>query len=258
MIAGQLDMDRLDYLKRDSFFCGVAEGIINEDRIIKTLNVVDDNLVVEAKGIYSVEKFLIARRLMYWQVYLHKTVIAAEFLLMNILRRAKYLVRNGMDLFATPSLARFLTDEYFLEDFIEDPEILAAYASIDDFDIISAIKVWQENHDPVLSDLCARLINRRLFKIEMHTEEFNKEYIERLKKRAIEQMKIKEHELDYYVFHNTTSNYAYDPFFPGIHILFKNGRIKELTKASDLLNLSILANPVIKYFLCYPKEIAGV
>jgi HD superfamily phosphohydrolase len=258
LISGQLDMDRMDYLKRDSFFCGVAEGIINEDRIIKTLNVINDHIVIEAKGIYSIEKFLIARRLMYWQVYLHKTVIASEVLLMNILKRAKYLVRNGEDLFATPSFKRFLKDEYFHEDFINNPDILQSYSEIDDFDVISSVKVWQNHKDKVLSGLSGRLINRNLFKIEMQQDEFSEDYTNKIRKTTEKHLKLSDVEAGYFVISDTTSNYAYDPFFTGIQILFKDGTIKELTEASDLLNLSILARPVIKYFVCYPKEIAGV
>jgi len=255
LISGQLDMDRLDYLKRDSFYCGVAEGIINEDRIIKTLNILDDRMVIEAKGIYSIEKFLIARRLMYWQVYLHKTVIAAEYLLMNILKRAKFLARNKSILHASPSFTTFIEDEYFHEDFLKNPAILKAYSELDDFDIISSIKVWVNHEDPILSDLSSRLINRRLFKIEISNEEFDKEYVDQIRKKAQSQFKLPEQHSDYYVFTDSTSNYAYDPFFTGLRILLKDGTTKELSQASDLLNLSILANPVVKHFLCYPKEI---
>lgn len=258
LIAGQLDMDRLDYLKRDSFFCGVAEGIINEDRIIKTLNVVGNRLVIEAKGIYSIEKFLIARRLMYWQVYLHKTVIVSEYLLMNILKRAKYLERNGEDLFGTPALKTFLREEYFKEDFLNNPALLEAFSRLDDFDIISAVKAWSSHTDRILSDLCLRLINRELFRIEMSPDGFDSSYIAEIRKSAVKTMDLEKHETDYYVFCDTTTNYAYDPLITSIDILYKDGTITELSRASDLLNLSLLAKPVQKHFLCYPKELEGV
>jgi HD superfamily phosphohydrolase len=258
LIAGQLDMDRLDYLKRDSFYCGVAEGIINEDRIIKTLNVHDNKLAIEAKGIYSVEKFLIARRLMYWQVYLHKTVIASEYLLMNILKRAKYLERNGADLFATAPLKRFLGEEYFKDDFLNNSELLNTFAGLDDFDIISAVKAWTNHKDNILADLCKRLVNRNLYKIEMKPGEFSQEYVDAITEKTRNLLNLEDHEAGYYAFRDTTSNYAYDPMITGIDILFKDGRIEELSKASDLLNLSVLAQPVLKHFLCYPKEVAVV
>lgn len=258
LIAGQLDMDRMDYLKRDSFYCGVAEGIINEDRIIKTLNVHENKLVIEAKGIYSVEKFLIARRLMYWQVYLHKTVIASEYLLMNILKRAKYLERNGADLFATPPLKMFLKEEYFRKDFLENRDLLDAFALLDDFDIISAVKVWAGHKDRILSDLCKRLINRTLYRIEMKQEPFADHYVDSIEKKTAELLKLDDHETGFYAFGDTTTNYAYDPVITGIDILFKDGTIKELSEASDLLNLSVLAQPVLKHFLCYPKEVGSV
>jgi HD superfamily phosphohydrolase len=251
-------MDRLDYLKRDSFYCGVAEGIINEDRIIKTLNVNNNKLVIEAKGIYSIEKFLIARRLMYWQVYLHKTVIASEYLLMNILKRAKYLERNGAGLFATPALKLFLSEEYFKDDFLDNRELLESFASLDDFDIISAVKVWTGHKDKILSDLCKRLINRNLYRIEMHPENFPSSYTEMIAEKTREKLGLEDHETGYYAFSDSTTNYAYDPMITSIDILFKDGRIEELSKASDLLNLSVLAQPVLKHFICYPKEIAIV
>ncbi len=258
LVSGQLDVDRLDYMKRDSFFCGVAEGIISDDRILKMLNVHNDRLVIEAKGIYSIEKFLIARRLMYWQVYLHKTVIAAEYLLMQILKRAKYLCRNGSELFSTPAFNFFLKNEFFLDDFRNDEEVINKFSLLDDFDIIASVKVWQDNSDPVLSKLSKMLINRRFFKIEMQNEPFNKTYIENIKKAASHFMRSNEHETDYFVFQDVTTNYAYDPYNANINILFRDGSVKDIADASDMLDISMISRPVTKYFLCYPKGLPSV
>ena len=258
LVSGQLDMDRLDYMKRDSFFCGVAEGIISDDRILNMLNVHNDRLVIEAKGIYSIEKFLIARRLMYWQVYLHKTVIAAEYLLMQILKRAKYLCRNGSKLFSTPAFSFFLKNEFFLDDFRNDEEVINKFSLLDDFDIIASIKVWQDSSDPVLSKLSKMLINRRFFKIEMQNEPFNKTYIENIKKAASHFLRSNEHETDYFVFQDVTTNYAYDPYNENINVLFRDGSVKDIAEASDMLDISIISRSVTKYFLCYPKGLPSV
>jgi hypothetical protein len=258
LVSGQIDMDRLDYLGRDSFFCGVAEGIISQDRIIKTLNVHEDELVVEYKGIYSIEKFLIARRLMYWQVYLHKTVIAAEYLLMNILRRAKFLLRNDVHLFTTPPLEIFLKNEYFKSDFESDPGLIEQFCKLDDFDIASAVKVWCDHPDKVLSHLSNRMTHRKLFAIEMSSEPFEQERIEKLKGRVAKELSLADHETGFFVYADTTSNYVYDPFTSKILILMKDGSTKDVSEASDQLNISVLSKPVTKYFLCYPKEIRDV
>ncbi len=258
LVSGQLDMDRLDYMKRDSFFCGVAEGIISDDRILNMLNVHNDRLVIEAKGIYSIEKFLIARRLMYWQVYLHKTVIAAEYLLMQILKRAKYLRRNGSKLFSTPAFNFFLENEFFLNDFRNDEEVINKFSLLDDIDIIASVKVWQDSSDTVLSKLSKMLINRRFFRIEMQNEPFNKTYIENIKKAASHFLRSNEHETDYFVFQDVTTNYAYDPYNANINILFRDGSVKDIAEASDMLDISMISKPVTKYFLCYPKGLPSV
>ncbi|MCP4552218.1 MAG: HD domain-containing protein [Bacteroidetes bacterium] len=256
LVSSQLDADRLDYLKRDSFFTGVSEGIINADRIIKMLQVVNDKLVVEAKGIYSIEKFLIARRLMYWQVYLHKTVLAAEYALMRVLKRAKLLAGNGKKIFATTALSSFLHENYSIQDFKNNPQVLSNYSQLDDFDILSALKEWIHHPDKVLSYLSNSIVNRRLFKIEMQDTDFNPQYIETIKSKVKKKFDITDGECDYFVFKDITSNYAYNPKVGQINILYKNGTIKDIAEASDQLNISVLSRAVTKYFLCYPKDLA--
>ncbi len=255
LIASQLDMDRLDYLKRDSFYTGVAEGNINADRMIKMLDIVDDELVVEAKGIYSIEKFIMARRLMYWQVYLHKTVIAAEYLLRKILTRAKALSGDGMNLFATPPLRLFLSNEFTKDDFLKSPDLLLAFSQLDDFDIFTSIKVWTKSEDRTLSMLCNMLVNRRFPRIELQQHPFNISYLETIRHQSQKYLGVNEEEIDFFVYSDTTSNYAYDPESGVIKILFKNGETLDIAKASDQLNISVLTRPVIKHFLCYPKEV---
>lgn len=255
LIAGQLDMDRLDYLKRDSFFTGVSEGVINAERIIKMLDVVDDELVVEAKGIYSVEKFVIARRLMYWQVYLHKTVIAAEYILRKILTRANYLVKNGETLFATPALEYFLRNAITDADFRENSDTLNYFSKLDDFDIFTSIKVWADHSDKTLSLLSSFLVNRNLFKIEMQQHPFKSSYVSNIRKKALELYDIPEEDANYFIFTDRTSNYTFDPEAGSIKILHKNGKIADITEASDQLNISVLSRAIIKHFLCYPKPV---
>lgn len=261
LVASQLDMDRLDYLRRDSFFTGVTEGVIGSDRIIKMLNVADDQLVVESKGIYSIEKFLIARRLMYWQVYLHKTVLAAEQLLVKILKRAKELAHEKRELFATPSLRFFLYNEVTREKlFSSAPEfdsqqVLDHFSRLDDNDIMASAKVWSDHEDFTLAFLCRSMINRELFRIEIQNEPFGTEYIDRIRQAVMEKMKVKDEVIDYFVFTDSVSNYAYLPDEPQIKILDKNNQLTDIAKASDMLNISVLAKTVRKYFLCYPKTI---
>jgi HD superfamily phosphohydrolase len=250
LVSSQLDMDRLDYLKRDSFFTGVSEGVISSDRIIKMLNVVNDNLAIELKGIYSVEKFIIARRLMYWQVYLHKTVLSAETLLVNILKRAKELAQKKVELFATPALKTFLYKNYSKTDFKNNPQLLDTFAVLDDYDIMSSIKVWTQHDDYVLSQLCNQLVNRKLFKIEMQSTPFKESKITELKKQIKKACKLSEKEVGYFVFSGSVSNDAYTG---GIHVLLKDGKAIDLAKASDQLNIDVLSQTVKKYYLCYPK-----
>ncbi len=255
LVSGQLDTDRLDYLKRDSFFCGVAEGIVNNDRIIKTMNVVRGNIGIDAKGLYSVEKFILARRMMYWQVYLHKTVLSAEALLIRILRRAKFLAHSGEKLFATPSLAYFLEKEAGHETFRNDPDALRHFSRIDDFDVITAIKIWTDHHDFILSTLSRWLINRELFRVEMQQKPFDEDQVESLKADLVRKMPVSREEADYFVFTDITSNYTFDPLDNQLEVLLKNGEIIGLPEASGLFNLTLLTEPDVKHVLCYPKKI---
>ena len=253
LVSSQLDVDRLDYLKRDSFFTGVSEGVISTERIIKMMDVADDQLVIEAKGIYSIEKFIIARRLMYWQVYLHKTVLAAEYLLVKILKRAKYLAENGHELFATPAFKEFLYNNYNRKDFESKPELLDKFAQLDDFDIYASVKVWCDEKDTVLSLLCRNMINRHLFSVELQNGKFDNKKIEKLKQNVLEKLGLTKGEENYFVFTDKVENNAYDPSNLKINILFKDGRIADIAEASDQLNISVLSQTVTKYFLCYPK-----
>lgn len=255
LVSSQLDVDRLDYLKRDSFFTGVSEGVISTERIITMMDVVNDELVIEAKGIYSIEKFIIARRLMYWQVYLHKTVLAAEYLLIKILHRAKTLAEQGHELFATPALKEFLYNKYHKKDFTSKPHLLDIFSKLDDFDIYAAVKVWCDDKDPVLSLLCNNMVNRHLFHIELQNEPFKKSFIEKMRKQTIQNLNISNEDCEYFVFTDKVENNAYNPQSVKINILFKDGSIKDITDASDQLNISVLSRTVTKYFLCYPKEL---
>ena len=252
LVSSQLDMDRLDYLNRDSFYTGVSEGIIGSDRLIEMINVHNGNLVLEEKGIYSIEKFIVARRLMYWQVYLHKTVVAAEFMLIHTLRRAKQVVKNGEELFASPTLLFFLKNDVTQQDFQSDPSVLDKFANLDDYDILGAIKVWQNHSDKVLSTLAKRLVNRDLFKIEISKKPFTAERIQQEKEVVSKQFELSKDEVDFFVYSDVLSNNAYNEKKQNINMLMKNGEIIDLSKASDNLNISALANPVEKYFLCYP------
>lgn len=252
LVSSQLDMDRLDYLNRDSFYTGVSEGIIGSDRLIEMLNVKDGNLVLEEKGIYSAEKFIVARRIMYWQVYLHKTVTAAEQMLIHIMKRAKEISSRGIVLFASPSLSYFLQNDIQLDDFKNRTETLVHFSKLDDYDILSAIKVWQESDDKVLSFLCKRLINRELFKIEIAKESFSEERIQQEKDIARQKFEFNDEELEYIIFHRKQTNNAYNKKKEKINILLKNGEIIDIAKASDNLNINALAQPVDKYCLCYP------
>jgi len=254
LVSSQLDTDRLDYLKRDSFFTGVSEGVIGSERLITMLDVKDGEIAVEAKGIYSVEKFLIARRIMYWQVYLHKTVLAAEMLLIRILKRAKELALNGEELFCSEALEAFLYHEYTLADFKSYHGLLDTFAKLDDIDIMSAIKVWQSHTDTILSTLCKMLIDRKLYRIEIGMEPFGEEKLETKKSTVLEHFDLDDpSEVDYFVFSDQVMNRAYSQEVDTIRILFKNGEVKDVAEAADLLNISVLSKPVTKYFMCYPK-----
>jgi len=255
LISGQLDLDRMDYLNRDSFFTGVSEGVISFDRIIKMFNVFDDDLVIEEKGIYSIEKFLIARRLMYWQVYLHKTVISGEMILVKLLERAKELSAAGEDLFAAPSLSYFLKNDINEETFFNEHENLAHFTNLDDQDIYAAVKVWVKHPDKVLSALCKMLTSRNLYKVEMSNQMADKERIAFLQSAAVELLNIKPQEAKYFVFTDSIQNRAYNAGVGNIKILMKNNDIVDIAKASDLSNLESLQKTVEKYILCYPRGI---
>lgn len=253
LISGQLDLDRLDYLNRDSFFSGVTEGMVSSERIIKLLNIKDDSLVIEEKGIYSIEKFLIARRLMYWQVYFHKTVIAAEQLLVKILERAKELAQIGKELFATPALKHFLYSNINETGFSEDKDHLHYFSLLDDHDIMAAIKVWQEHDDYILKTLCANLIHRKLYKVEISQEEPDKEKISELVADAVLNMNISEDDSSYFVFTDTINNMAYKTGYSSINVLMKDGKTIDIATASDNSNLEALSKTVTKNILCYAK-----
>jgi HD superfamily phosphohydrolase len=259
LIAGQIDMDRLDYLRRDSFFTGVIEGSVGSDRIIMMLNVSDDRLVIEENGIYSLEKFLVARRLMYWQVYMHKTVLSAEKLLVLILKRARELADSGEDLFATPTLKFFLYNKITKDDLadkgmIPSKILVDNFIKLDDNDIISSARMWCDSPDFVLSDLCRRLINRDLLAVELQNDPFEKERVSGLKILAGNLPGITPELIDYYVFTDCVSNSTYAPDAPEVKILLKSGEIKEILMVSDMFDHKSLSERVTKYFLCYPKE----
>lgn len=251
LISGQLDMDRLDYLSRDSFFTGVTEGVVGSERIINMLNVVEDELVVEEKGIYSVEKFIIARRLMYWQVYLHKTVVATDIVLTNIIKRAAEVSKQGIKLFATPALEWFLENEVTKKTFEEQPQALKNFASLDDSDIFSAIKAWQICDDKVLRILCKNLVERHLPKIMVSSKPFEEELVVQKQNLICQKHKLKNVEAPYFASQNLIKNDAYKDESTRINILMKDGTIKDVTEASDNYNLKALKQTVKKYYLSY-------
>ncbi len=252
LISSQLDMDRLDYLKRDSFYTGVAEGNINSERLITMLTVVDDELVIEEKGIYSVEKFLLARRLMYWQVYLHKTSIVAERLLIRVLKRAKELVDKGEELPASRALSFFLEHKITSENFTS--EVLDTFSKLDDYDIVLAMKEWVHTKDFVLSKLSSMIIDRDLLKIKIKKKPFQKNKKENHIQKFKNAYKISTEEARYFVFEGTISNQAYHLNKQNINILYKSKKIVDIVKATDEYNLEALSKPVTKYFMCYPKH----
>jgi len=268
LVSSQLDMDRMDYLARDSFYSGVAEGKIGSERIIKMLAVKDDRLVVEEKGIYSIEKFLMARRLMYWQVYLHRTVLCAEFMLMRVLRtvlcaefmlmrvlkRAKALALSEVDVFTTPALSIFINESLDRAKFIADPEILNRFCELDDSDITCALKVWQHHDDPILSELSKRIVHRNLFQIELRSQPFSNNEVETTIQDVAKGLGLSQEDAAQFVINDTIHNSLYSE--EGIGIQFKNGTVQDFAEASDQLNREILTRTVSKSFLCYPKELA--
>ncbi|MBO9700971.1 MAG: HD domain-containing protein [Sporocytophaga sp.] len=256
LISSQLDMDRMDYLKRDSFFTGVMEGTIGADRIIKMLDIVDDELVVEEKGIYSIENFLSSRRLMYWQVYLHKTTVCAEKMLIQIIRRAQHLSLTGENLFASEALNVFLQQKITLEDFTQNHHYLQAFTSLDDYDLWGAIKIWKNHKDPVLSLLCNQLLERKLFRIEISRTQFEEEKIEQLRKEVVKNLGLPEEHSEYFVVNGVLRNRAYLPVSNKINVLTKRGQVLDVAQAYDLPNIKAISKIVKKHYLCWPKNVS--
>ena len=254
LISSQLDVDRIDYLKRDSFFTGVAEGNVNAERLLDMMEVVDNGLAIEAKGIYSVESFLVARRIMYWQVYMHKTVLSAEYMLREVLKRAR-LISRERPLPASPALSFFLRHQDGFGEHDDKETMLEQFGRLDDADVMTAVKCWCDDKDFVLSELCRRLINRHLFRIEIAQEPFGNEYKDEILHRIAEHYGIGLYDASFMLLQGVSSNHAYHPKKPAINILYKDGSIKDISEASDQLNISVLSQPVIKHFICYPKEL---
>ena len=253
LISSQLDMDRLDYLRRDSFYTGVTEGNIGSARIIKILNVVEDSLVVEHKGIYSLENYLTTRRLMYWQVYLHRTCVAYEKVLVNMLTRAKDLIRMGQEVFASPALLYFLHNDVDAEWFATHPETLTYYGELDDSDIWSAMKAWKHHDDKILSTLATDMLDRRIFKVEVHEEPIPETRIQELQKMIAQNLHIPIGDAHYLMSVNTISKDMYNVEDDSIAILYKDGSIRDISEASELLNVQLLSKKIRKYHLCYQR-----
>ncbi|GAA4849217.1 HD domain-containing protein [Algivirga pacifica] len=255
LVSSQLDMDRLDYLQRDCFFTGVIEGSIGTDRIIRMLDIVDNQIVVEEKGIYSIENFLTARRLMYWQVYLHKTAVAAEEVLVQLIRRARDLQDQGVSLMATPALSLFLREQVRLKDFVNDDQYLDNYTALDDSDIFASVKWWRNHEDRVISTLSNMLLNRDVYKIKFSDTPFTQQEIDQVKTLLVEKG-YQEEELPYFCVTGVVSNAAYVPYSESINIKRKDGSVVDIAQASDLPNVEALSKIVKKYYLCYPKIIS--
>lgn len=256
LISSQLDMDRMDYLNRDCFFTGVAEGTIGVDRIIKMLNIVDNQLVVEEKGLLSVENFLNARRLMYWQVYLHKTSICTEAMLIQIIRRARELIKlNEAALFITPSFSLFLKENISLEAFQTNEKYLKAFTEIDDYDIWACIKTWQHHPDKILSTICRDLLNRNLYKIKLSNFPIEESIIESISE-SLKEKGISENEMEYFLIEGDVSNKGYISGDETINILTKNKNVIDIADASDLPTIKALSNIVKKYYVCWGKNVS--
>ena len=253
LISSQLDMDRLDYLRRDSFYTGVTEGNIGSARIIKMLNVIDDSLVVEHKGIYSLENYLTTRRLMYWQVYLHRTCVAYEKVLVNMLTRAKDLIKMGQDVFASPALYYFLSNNVDAAWFDTHPEALENYGELDDSDIWSAMKAWKHHSDKILSTLATDMLDRKIFKVEVHEEPITEDRIAELKEKIAQKLDISIDDAHYLMSVNTISKDMYNVDDDSITILYKDGSVRDISEASELLNVQLLSKKIRKYYLCYQR-----
>ncbi|NMM48596.1 HD domain-containing protein [Marinigracilibium pacificum] len=256
LVSSQLDIDRLDYLMRDSFFTGVSEGTVGSSRIIKMLEIYNDKLVVEEKGIYSIENFLNSRRLMYWQVYLHKTAVAAEKMLIQIIKRAKFLARTGTEVHCSPFLKPFLENNYTIEQIKNNPEILNNYCQLDDSDIWNAVKSWSRHEDKILSSLCRMIIDRRLFKIHLSSEPIDEDQIKQMTDKIQKHFDIAQHEAEYMIDNGSMTNSAYLPTNQPIYILTKKGKIEDVAIASDLPNIKAMSKIVKKYYLCWPKSLS--
>lgn len=251
LVSGQLDVDRLDYLRRDSFYTGVVEGNIGSARIIKMLDVKDDHLVIESKGIYSIENFLTARRLMYWQVYLHKTSVSCEQMLIKTLLRAKDLAQKGVELFCSPALKYFLYNDISKSSFFSKEQCLEHFVNLDDSDVWCALKVWSSHSDKILSRLSSDIINRRIFKVEITDKQISEEKIASLQKRIATAMNITLDEADYFFTIHSIEKNMYDEKDDSIDIIYKDGTIKNIAEASDMLNISLLSKKIRKNYLCY-------
>ncbi|GGH66572.1 MAG: HD domain-containing protein [Bacteroidetes bacterium] len=258
LISSQLDMDRLDYLRRDSFYTGVTEGAINSERLLTMLNIANDRLVVDAKGIYSVEKFIVARSLMYWQVYLHKTVLSAEFMLVNVLQRAKELAAEGIEIHGTTALRTFMYEDPTYDEFMNSTTLLDTFAHLDDFDIMASIKEWCNHSDRVLSDLSRRIVERRLFKIEIRRDPFNEDYVNEIRTQTQALFGFTSDEASYYIIEKMTANDIYKAGDSQIRLLYKDGRVTDVAEDADQLNLKALQTSVKRHFICYPKEVGPV
>lgn len=255
LVSSQLDMDRMDYLSRDSFFTGVSEGTIGADRLIKMLDLHNDELIVQEKGIYSIENFLTARRLMYWQVYLHKTTVSAENMIVSIIKRAKFLIRNATLAFQPPYLSTFLQQDISFDELIENTDLLAAFLKLDDFDLWYSVKQWAKESDYILSTICTMLLNRKLFSVQIQTSEFNAVELEAYKKQLLNSLPIEASDIDYFLLTGTISNAAYLPEDAQIKVKMKNKEILDVANASDLPNIQALSKIVIKHYICCPKNV---
>ena len=254
LISSQLDVDRIDYLMRDSFFTGVAEGNVNAERLLDMMEVVGNELAIEAKGIYSVESFLVSRRIMYWQVYMHKTVLSAEYILREILKRAR-LISQVRELPATPALSFFLKHEGPFTANDDMDEVLAAFGRLDDYDVMTAVKLWATDRDFVLSELCQRLIDRRLFRIEISQEPFDNAYKDEILHAIAAYYNISMYDASFMLLQGVSTNHAYHPAKPAINILYKDGTMKDISEVSRELHLDVLSQPTVRHFICYPKEL---
>ena len=252
LVSSQLDVDRLDYLNRDSFYTGVSEGVIGGERILKMLQVVDDKLVVEEKAIYSIEKFLVARRLMYWQVYLHKTVVACEMMLVEALRRARQLALDGAPLFASPALLRFLGRQHDRNGF-EAPAVLTDFLKLDDHDIMGAVKVWCGHPDRVLAQLATDLVQRRNLRIRLQNIPWSDTQVDELRGQVASRLGIDTADAARFVLTDSIVNNAYDPAKDRIELLYKDGSLRDIAEASDNLGIQALARPVTKHYLAWPR-----